>query len=135
MALETATPSEVRHRKTNTDTIDSASVSGLLNILCTDHDLKGNSVRAQSCPTLCSSMDYSPPDSSVHGILQARILEWVAVPSSRGSSQRRNRTRVSYLSCTAGRFLTAEPPGKPRRQQRTSKNPVLIELLFQWEMG
>ena len=37
-------------------------------------------------PTLCYSMDYSPPDSSVHGILQARITEWVAIPSSRGSS-------------------------------------------------
>ena len=41
---------------------------------------------AQSCPTLCSSMDCSPPGSSVHGILQARILEWVAISSSRGSS-------------------------------------------------
>ena len=42
---------------------------------------------AQSCPTLCDHMDYSPPASSVHGILQARILEWVAIPFSRGSSQ------------------------------------------------
>ena len=41
---------------------------------------------SQSCPTLCYSMDYSPPGSSVHGILQARILEWVAIPFSRGSS-------------------------------------------------
>ena len=41
---------------------------------------------AQSCPTLCDFMDYSPPGSSVHGILQARILEWVAIPFSRGSS-------------------------------------------------
>ena len=40
----------------------------------------------QSCPTLCDPMDYSPPGSSVHGILQARILEWVAMSSSRGSS-------------------------------------------------
>ena len=44
----------------------------------------------QSCPTLCDPVDCSPPGSSVHGILQARILEWVAVPSSRGSSQPRN---------------------------------------------
>ena len=58
---------------------------------------------AQSCPTLCDPMDCSPPGSSVHGILQARILEWVAMPSSRGSSQARDRTRVS---CLAGRFLT-----------------------------
>ena len=40
----------------------------------------------QSCPTLCNAIDYSPPGSSVHGLLQARILEWVAMPSSRGSS-------------------------------------------------
>ena len=45
---------------------------------------------AQSCPTLCDPMDYSPPGSSVHGILQARILEWVAISSSRGSSQPRD---------------------------------------------
>ena len=42
---------------------------------------------AQSCPTLCDPLDYSPPGSSIHGILQARILEWVAIPFSRGSSQ------------------------------------------------
>ena len=42
----------------------------------------------QSCLTLCDHMDYSPPGSSVQGILQARILEWVAMPSSRGSNQR-----------------------------------------------
>ena len=41
---------------------------------------------SQSCPTLCDPMDYSPPDSSVHWILQARIMEWVAVPFSRGSA-------------------------------------------------
>ena len=44
---------------------------------------------AQSSPTLCDPMDCSPPGSSVHGILQARILEWVAIPSSRGSPQPR----------------------------------------------
>jgi len=44
-------------------------------------------------------MDCSPPGSSVHGILQARILEWVAMPSSRGSSQSRDRTHFSYISC------------------------------------
>ena len=53
---------------------------------------------AQWCPTLCDPMDYSPPDSSVLGILQARILERAAISSSRGSSQPRNQTRVSYSS-------------------------------------
>ena len=50
---------------------------------------------AQSCPTLCEPMDCSPPGSSVHGIVQARILEWVAVSFSRGSSQPRDGTCAS----------------------------------------
>ena len=58
----------------------------------------------QSCPTLCDAMDWSPPGSSVHGILQTRILEWVAIPSSRGSSQPRNWSSVSYVSCI-GRWV------------------------------
>ena len=57
----------------------------------------------QSCPTLCNPMNYSLPGCSVHGILQARVLEWVAMPSSRGSSQPRDQTQVS---CIAGRFFT-----------------------------
>ena len=51
----------------------------------------------QSCPTLCNPMDCRPPGSSVHGILQARILEWVAMPSSRGSSPPRDWTQVSCI--------------------------------------
>ena len=66
----------------------------------------------QSCLTLCDPMDCSLPGSSVHEILQARILEGVAMPSSRGSSQPRDRTRISFGSCTAGGFFTAEPWGK-----------------------
>ena len=57
----------------------------------------------QPCPTLCDPMDCSPPGSSVHGILQARTLEWVAIPSSGGSSQPSDRT---WVSCSAGRFFT-----------------------------
>ena len=57
----------------------------------------------QSCPTLCDPMDCSPPGSSVHGILQARILGWAAIPFSRGPSRPRDRTQVS---CTASRFFT-----------------------------
>ena len=59
----------------------------------------------QSCLTLCDPMDCSPPGSSVHRILQARILEWVAMPSSRGSSQRRDRIRVSLVFCIGRRVL------------------------------
>ena len=58
----------------------------------------------QSCLILCDPMDHSPPGSSVHGILQARILEWIAMPSFRGSSQPRARTRGSCISCT-GRWV------------------------------
>ena len=58
---------------------------------------------AQSCPTLFDPMDYSLPGYSVHGILQQRILEWVAIPFSRGSSQPRDRTQVSHI---AGSFFT-----------------------------
>ena len=65
---------------------------------------------AQSCPTLCNPVDSGLPDSSVHGILQARILEGVVISSSRGSSQSRDWT---WISCSAGRFFPAEPPGKP----------------------
>ena len=61
---------------------------------------------AQSCPTLCDPMGYT-----VHGILQARILEWVAFPFSRGSFQRRDQTQVSYI---AGRFFTSWAPRKPK---------------------
>ena len=60
---------------------------------------------AQLYPTLCDPMDCNPPGSSVHGILQARILEWVVISSSRGSSQPRDRTHVSYVSCIGRRVL------------------------------
>ena len=60
---------------------------------------------APSCPPLCDPVNYT-----VHGILQARILEWVAVPFSRGSSQPRDLTQVS---CIAGRFFTSWAQGKP----------------------
>ena len=63
-------------------------------------------MRAQSCPILCDFMDCITPGSSVHGIFQARILEWVAISSSRGSSQPRDRTQVSCVSCIAGKFVT-----------------------------
>ena len=55
--------------------------------------------------TLCHGMDCIPPGFSVHGILQTRILEWVAMPSSRGSSPPRDQTRVSYVSCIGGQVL------------------------------
>ena len=65
--------------------------------------VKSESEVAQSCPTLRNPMDYSLPGSSVHGILQARILGWVAISFSRGSSWPRNWTQVF---CIAGSFFT-----------------------------
>ena len=63
------------------------------------------------CLTLCNTMDCSPPGSSVHGIFQARILEWVAMPSSRGSSQLRVKPRSPTLQANS---LPSEIPGKPK---------------------
>ena len=66
-------------------------------------EMKVKVLVTQLCPTLCDSMDYSPPGSSVHGILQPRMVEWVAIPFSRGSSQPRDQTQVSHI---VGRFFT-----------------------------
>ena len=66
---------------------------------------------AHLCLTLCDPMDYSSPGSSVHGISQARILEWVAISSSRGSSQPRVQILISWVSCIAGGFFTIELTG------------------------
>ena len=62
--------------------------------------------QVQSCPTLYHPIDCSLPGSSVHEILQATILKWVAISFARGSSRSRNRTQVSCVSCIAGRFFT-----------------------------
>ena len=70
---------------------------------------------AQSCPTLCDPVGCSPPGSSVHGISQARILEWVAIFFSRGSSRPRDRPYISYVSCIANRIFTTALPGKSTR--------------------
>ena len=68
-------------------------------------------VDAQPCLTLCDPVDCSPPGSSVHGILQARILEWVAISSSKGPSWPRDWTCFPGVSCTAGDSLLLSHPG------------------------
>ena len=78
----------------------------------------------QSCPTLCDQMDCSPPGSSVHGILQARILEWVAMPSSSGSSQPRDEPTFSALQADS---LPTEPPGKPAIISLPVSYPFLLD--------
>ena len=65
-------------------------------------------MHAKSLQSLWDSMDCSPPGSCVHGILQARILEWVAMPSSRGSSQPKDWMHISYVSCISGQILYHE---------------------------
>ena len=64
----------------------------------------------QSCLILCDPIDGSSPGSAVHGILQVGILEWVAMPYFRGSSQPRNQT---WVSCIQVDSLPSEAPGKP----------------------
>ena len=73
---------------------------------------------AQFCPNLCNPINCSLPGSSVHGILQARILEWVAISFSRGSSPPRNWTQVS---CIAGRFFTIWATRGAHRQETHHK--------------
>ena len=79
---------------------------------------------AQLGPTLCNLMDCSPPGSSVHGILQARILEWVAIPFSRGSSQPSDRTQVS--PALQADSLPSEPPGKTHQSEWSSSKSLQI---------
>ena len=76
-----------------------------------DHSIFIKVLVTQLCPTLCFPMDWSPPASSVHGILQAGILERVAISFSGVTSRCRDRTLVS---CIIGGFFTSEPAGKAR---------------------
>ena len=80
----------------------------------------------QLCPTLCDPVDYGQPGSSVQGILQARILEWVPMPSSRVSSQPRGRTHLLCLLHWQAGSLPLAPPGKPiiKFQNQSSENLV-----------
>ena len=80
---------------------------------------------AQSSPTLCNTMDCSPPDSSVHGFSQARILEWVAFPVSRGSSWPRIELRSPALQMDP---LPSEPPGKSNPAPNQSDFPKDVEV-------
>ena len=72
---------------------------------------------AQSCPTLCDPMDCSLPGSSVHGILQARTLEWIAMLSFRRFSWPREQTLISSVSCIGRRVLSTSPTWEAHRTQ------------------
>ena len=86
---------------------------------------------AQLCLTLCDPMDCSPPGSSVHGILQARILEWIAIPFSKGSSQPRDRSGSPALQADS---LQSEPLEKPMyvyiKHQKSDKITFFDSKLF-----
>ena len=93
-----------------------------------------NTEVAQSCLTLCDPMDCSPSGSSVHGIFQAWILEWVVVSFSRGSFWPRDRTRVSHI---VGRrfavWATREVHEKHRRVVVSFKR-MSVEIFYRWNL-
>ena len=90
---------------------------------------------AQLCLTLCDPMDCSLPGSSVHGF-QARILEWVPISFSRGSSPPRDWTQVSHI---AGRFFDSLPAETPGKAKNTGENNLfLLQWIFltqEWNQG
>ena len=93
-----------------------------------------NSVCVCVCETVssvisvCNPMDCNLLGSSVHGILQARILEWVATPSFRGSSWPKDPSLVSCISCIAGRFFITEPTGEAP-QELTVMHTLYVDML------
>ena len=101
---------------------------------------------AQSCPTLCDPMDSSPPGSTVHGIFQARILEWATISFSRGSSQPRDQTQVSSLQTDTFTVWTTREAHSPWGNEKSAmtehidtrtKAVVLLLLFFKaclWEI-
>ena len=97
-----------------------------------------NSEVAQSCPTLCDPMDCSLPGSSVHGIFQAIVLEWIAISFSRRSSQPRDRTRVSRIvdrcfTVWATREVKNKQSCVPIKLYKKKKKNLSVGLIWQAE--
>ena len=86
---------------------------------------KKESVATQLCPTLCNPVNCSPPGSSVHRILQARILEWVTISFFRGSSQSRSQTQASHI---VGRFFTIWATRESQQFYHTNDNLPMKKL-------
>ena len=84
---------------------------------------------AQSCPAFCNPMDCSPQGSTIHGIFQARILEWVVISFSRGSSWPRDQTHVSSISCIGRRVLYHWATWEAPRILEQAAIPLLRDLL------
>ena len=89
----------------------------------------------QSYLTLCNTMDCSPPGSTLCGIFQARILKWVAISSSRGSSQPRDQTHMSCISCMDRWILYHCATGKPMPYERPKRKPRTIKEHLQGVVG
>ena len=87
-----------------------------------------NVLVTQSCLTLCDHMDYSLPGSSVRGILQARILEWVAISFTRGSSRPRLHT---WVSCIAGSFFTVWATREAQKYIQCVKTVIHSNLMYE----
>ena len=85
---------------------------------------------SQSCPTLCDPVDCSQPGSSIHGIFQVRILEWVAIPCSRGSSWPRDRTQVSGI---AGKLFTICASREDVKVSQTDRQ-LLYDITYMWNL-
>ena len=106
-----------------------------------DEEIKTGGVSSRL--TLCDPMDYSLPGSSVHGIFQARILEWVVMPSSRGSSQSEIKPTSLISPAWLAGSLPQVPPGKPplphylgpikREDENNSKQKTEVSALFSTE--
>ena len=86
--------------------------------LCPLHWQYVHAKSLQSCPTLCDPMNHSPPGSSVHGILQARTLVWVAIPFFRGSSRPRDRTQVPCIGKWILKHRTTREAHQPECESR-----------------
>ena len=85
----------------------------------------------QSCLTLRNPTHSRPPGFPLHGILQVRILEWVAMPSSRGSFQSRDGTHIYCISCIVGGLFTTKLPGKPLVRNRV-RNKVFGNIMYRY---
>ena len=87
---------------------------------------------SQSCPTLCDPMDCSPPRFSIHWIFQAKVLEWVAISFSRGSSRPRDRTQVSHIAgrrfnlCTTREVLKYENTVSQKTSYRDTELQIQV---------
>ena len=126
--LSCPSPGDLPNSGIKSTTLTSAALTGRFFTTSTTWEVRWGEV-AQSCLTLCDPMDCNLLGFSVHGILQARTLEWVVMPFSRGSSRPRDWIHISCISCI-GRwifFLPLVPPGKPKQSILNKEDTVALE--------